>query len=313
MAKVAHVERAVQRTIAASRRDGSLLSTAMQLSVVIPARNEEARLGAQLDALLSQNWEGDWDIIVVDNGSTDGTDELVHRYAERSPRVRYLLADAVADQSFAANAGVAATDADAVAFCDGDDVVADGWLAAMAAGLEVHDVVTGPNELNLLNPPWLATSRGESGDNPVGSFAGIFPLVRGNNYGVRRAVWKITGPLKESFFPVADQEFSLRCWLNDIKIVGLPDAIVHYRYRNTASVLWRQGFAYGSHRPWIARLLKDAGKSTPPKFAGWKSWVMLIVKAPKLITQEGRATWIWIAANRFGQVVGSIRHRIVML
>jgi glycosyltransferase involved in cell wall biosynthesis len=303
----------VPRAIAVIRCDGLLLSMVMQLSVVIPARNEEARLGAQLDALLSQDWDGDWDIIIVDNGSTDGTAELVHRYAEQWPRVRYLLADGVADQSFAANAGVAATDADAVAFCDGDDIVVAGWLAAIADGLESHDVVTGPNELDLLNPPWLATSRGASGDNSVGSFAGIFPLVRGNNYGVRREVWKITGPLKESFFPVADQEFSLRCWLNGIEIVGLPDAIVHYRYRDTASVLWRQGFAYGSHRPWIARLLKDAGKPTPPKFAGWKSWVMLIVKAPTAVTRHGRATWIWIAANRLGQVVGSIRHRIVML
>lgn len=285
----------------------------MKISVVIPARNEEERLGAQLDALLSQNCEGAWEVLVVDNGSTDGTADLVHEYARRSPRIHYLRADEVADQSFAANAGVAASDADAVVFCDGDDIVAPGWLRAMAEGLESHLVVTGPNELNLLNPPWLAASRGASGDNPVGSFAGIFPLVRGNNYGVRREVWAVTGPLKESYFPVADQEFSLRCWLNGIEIVGLPGAVVHYRYRDKARVLWRQGFAYGSHRPVIGRLLRDAGRPTPPKFSGWKSWIMLVVKLPMLVTRSGRATWIWIAANRFGQVVGSIRHRIVML
>lgn len=285
----------------------------MKISVVIPARNEEHRLGAQLDALIAQEWGGDWEIIVVDNGSTDGTATLVHEYAKRSPRIRYLLADEVADQSFAANAGVAASDADAVVFCDGDDIVADGWLQAMARGLEVHDVVTGPNELDLLNPPWLADSRGRSIEGPVGTFAGIFPLVRGNNYGVRREVWAITGPLKESYFPVADQEFSLRCWLNGIEVVGLPGAVVHYRYRDTARVLWKQGLAYGSHRPVIARLLKDAGRSTPPMFSGWKSWIMLVARLPTLVTRRGRATWIWIAANRFGQVLGSVRCRLVML
>jgi len=285
----------------------------MKISVVIPARNEETRLGAQLDALLSQHFDGEWEIIVVDNGSSDGTAALVHRYILTSPRIRYLLADAVADQSFAANAGVTASEADAVAFCDGDDIVAEGWLAAMATGLETHDVVTGPNELDQLNPPWLADSRGRSIEGPLGTFAGIFPLIRGNNYGVRREVWATTGPLRESFFPVADQEFSLRCWLHGIDIVGLPDAIVHYRYRDTARVLWRQGFAYGSHRPWIARLLADAGKPTPPRFAGWKSWLMLVVKLPNIATRRGRATWIWIAGNRFGQIVGSVRYRIVML
>jgi len=88
---------------------------------------------------------------------------------------------------------------------------------------------------------------------------------------------------------------------------------VHYRYRDTARVLWRQGFAYGSHRPVIAKLLKDAGRPTPPKFAGWKSWIMLVAKLPSLATREGRATWLWLAGNRVGQVVGSLRHRVVML
>ena len=45
----------------------------MDLAVIIPARNEEDRLGAQLDALIAQEWPGQWEIVVVDNGSTDGT------------------------------------------------------------------------------------------------------------------------------------------------------------------------------------------------------------------------------------------------
>ena len=285
----------------------------MDLSVIIPALNEEGRLGLQLDALLAQEWSGEWEIMVVDNGSTDGTAALVHGYAARSPRIRYLLAADVADQSFAANAGVGATTSDAVAFCDADDVVAEGWLEAMAKGLEIHDVVTGPNELDRLNPAALAASRGRSIEDPLGSFAGIFPLVRGNNYGVRRHVWSITGPLKQAYFPVADQEFSLRCWLHGVEVVGLPDAVVHYRYRDSARALWKQGFAYGSHRPLIAKLLKEAGKPTPPKFSGWKSWVMLIVRIPTLTTASGRFTWLWIAGNRLGQLVGSIRCRTLML
>jgi glycosyltransferase involved in cell wall biosynthesis len=285
----------------------------MNLAVIIPARNEEDRLGAQLDALLAQEWSGKWEIVVVDNGSTDGTAALVHDYAARSPRVRYLLAGEVADQSFAANAGVNATTSEAVVFCDADDVVSAGWLEAMAKGLESHYVVTGPNELDRLNPAWLAASRGRSIEHPVGTFAGIFPLIRGNNYGVRRIVWSITGPLEQAYFPVADQEFSLRCWLHGVDVIGLPDAVVHYRYRDSASMLWRQGFAYGSHRPMIAKLLKEAGKPTPPKLSGWKSWVMLIVRIPTLTTARGRSTWLWIAGNRLGQLVGSIRYRTLML
>jgi hypothetical protein len=40
---------------------------------------------------------------------------------------------------------------------------------------------------------------------------------------------------------------------------------------------------------------------------------MLAVKLPTVVTRRGRATWLWIAGNRFGQLGGSVRHRIVMM
>lgn len=288
----------------------------MDICVVIPARNEENRLGDQLDALLAQEYDGTWEILVVDNGSTDGTVALVERIATAHPRLRVITATAKADQSYAANSGVAATDADAVIFCDADDIVAPGWLAAMAKALETHPVVTGVNELDLLNPKWLADSRGRDGDSKLQTFGGIFPTVQGNTYGVQRGVWAITGPLAEDFSRhgvLADAEFSLRCWLKGVEIFGATDAVVHYRYRSEARQLWRQGFSYGSHRPLIAKLLVENSKPRPPRFGGWKSWVLLIVKLPTVVTKHGRARWLWIAGNRFGQVIGSIRYRTLML
>ena len=285
----------------------------VDLSVVLCAHNEERHLPAQLKALLAQEWDGAWEIVVVDNGSTDRTPRLVRSAARRDPRIRLVQATARSGQSYAMNTGAESTTSPWLAFCDADDIVAPGWLRALAEGLAHHEVVTGPHEVDLLNPRWLADSRGRSIEQPVGTYFGIFPCIRGAGWGVRRTVWEQVGGMNESFAAGQDIEFSLRCWLAGVDIVGIPSALVHYRYRDTARSLWRQGLAYGSNRPRIARLLADRGKPRPPRFAGWRAWAMLVLRFLGLWTKEGRCVWLWIAGNRLGQVRGSIRERILML
>lgn len=285
----------------------------MDLSVIVCAHNEERHLGQQLGALMAQEWGGEWEVIVVDNRSTDRTAAIAAGAAASHPRVRVVHASDRAGQSYGMNIGARSALAPWLAFCDADDVVAPGWVAALAEGLASHDVVTGPHELDLLNPKWLADSRGRSIEAPVGSFFGIFPCIRGAGWGVRRTVWDHLGGMSEEYTAGQDIDFSLRCWLAGVEIVGLPNAVVHYRYRDTPRGLWRQGFSYGANRPRIARRLVAAGRPRPPRFGGWKTWAVLLLRLPMLMTPEGRSTWVWMAGNRWGQLVGSLRERTLML
>jgi succinoglycan biosynthesis protein ExoA len=59
------------------------------VTVVVPARNEEAFIGSCLDSILAQDY-GDLEVLVIDGDSTDGTTTIVEAYAERDPRVRLL-------------------------------------------------------------------------------------------------------------------------------------------------------------------------------------------------------------------------------
>ena len=285
----------------------------VSLSVVVCAHNEERHVQEQLDALLAQQWEGTWDVVVVDNGSTDTTAKLVLETAQVNPRVRLVSATERPGQSYGMNVGVESTDSRWLAFCDADDVVAPGWLAALADGLTRYDVVTGPHELDRLNPSWLAESRGRSIEEPRGSFYGIFPCIRGAGWATKRSVWDRVGGMDESYSAGQDVEFSLRCWLAGVDVVGVPSAVVHYRYRDTPRGLWRQGLAYGRFRPRIARLLEERGKARPPRLAGWRSWALLVLRLPSLANHEGRSVWAWMAGNRVGQVLGSIRERTLIL
>ena len=59
----------------------------MKYSVIIPCRNGESTLARQLEALARQDFVGDWEILVADNGSEDSSADLVRRYLRRMPNL----------------------------------------------------------------------------------------------------------------------------------------------------------------------------------------------------------------------------------
>jgi glycosyltransferase involved in cell wall biosynthesis len=285
----------------------------MELSIVIPARDATATLAGALDALLAQEWVGEWEIVVVDNASTDGTGELVEQYARRDPRVRLVRAPECRGPAAVRNAGVRAAVGDFIAMCDADDIAGEGWVAAMGEALRTNDVVTGPVDVRALNPEWLVATRGVPSSVAPAMFHQVFPIVPSGNCGIRRACWDAVGGFDEKMVTNEDIDLSLRLWLSGYAVHFAPQAVLRYRYRTDARVLYRQGFAYGTYRSIVARRLRDSGRARPPRFAGWRSWILLIAWAPRLATRNGRAAWSWVAGNRLGQLNGSIRNRVLYL
>jgi glycosyltransferase involved in cell wall biosynthesis len=116
---------------------------AVTLSVVIPAHNAAATLRATLECLLAQT-SGDWEAIVVDDGSTDDTREIADAYVRRDRRLR-LLSDGRTAQgaSAARNRGVAAATGRWLLFLDSDDWLEAAFVEKMigAATRHGHDVV----------------------------------------------------------------------------------------------------------------------------------------------------------------------------
>jgi len=97
------------------------------VTAIIVVRDGEAFLGEAIDSILAQSF-ADWELIVVDDGSTDGTPDIVCTYAARAPgRVRMLAHPGGANRGIAAsrNLGLASAHGRYVAFLDADDV----WLS----------------------------------------------------------------------------------------------------------------------------------------------------------------------------------------
>src|SRR4051794_7301273 len=120
------------------------------VSVVVPTRGRAGYLGVTLDSLQSQDPAIPHEVLVVDDGSTDGTRELLERR-----EVPHLRLDPPRGLNAARNTGVEATKGDLVAFLDDDVDVRDGWLRALVEGAERPpdaDAFGGPIRARLEGP-----------------------------------------------------------------------------------------------------------------------------------------------------------------
>lgn len=104
-----------------------------QLSVIVPVYNAERYLGACVDSLLAQTFT-DFELILADNGSTDGSHELCARYAAENPGRIRLLTLPEPSVSAARNAGIEAAEGHFVTFMDADDWAEKDFLAEFFRG-----------------------------------------------------------------------------------------------------------------------------------------------------------------------------------
>ncbi len=104
-----------------------------RFSVVVPAYNSTATLGMTVRSILAQT-EPDFELVIVDDGSTDATAELAESF-ETDQRVR-VIRQANQGTAAARNTGISSASADYVAFLDNDDLWMPGYLAAMGAALD---------------------------------------------------------------------------------------------------------------------------------------------------------------------------------
>ncbi len=100
------------------------------LSVIVPCYNV-ARYLADFFRCIEKQWgeHDDYEVIFVDDGSTDGASELLRSFVARDPRHRVLISQRNAGVSAARNAGIDAARGEWIGFADPDDLIADGAYA----------------------------------------------------------------------------------------------------------------------------------------------------------------------------------------
>lgn len=112
-----------------AQRDAALL-----LSIIIPAYQAEKTIGRLLNSLLAWN-RGDFEVVVIDDGSTDATASLVSSIALGDPRIR-LFSQPNRGRSAARNTGVSLARGEWIMFADSDDYYLESWPEEICMAIE---------------------------------------------------------------------------------------------------------------------------------------------------------------------------------
>lgn len=132
------------------KREAGGYRAIFMISIVIPALNEEKLLPDCLDSLRNQDYEGEFEIIIADNGSTDKTVEIAHSFG-----ARVVLCSGKKGVSFARQAGADAARGDIIAQADGDSVYPPGWLTRISGWFASHpEAVAVTGRFAYRDPPW---------------------------------------------------------------------------------------------------------------------------------------------------------------
>jgi glycosyltransferase involved in cell wall biosynthesis len=265
------------------------------VSIVTPAFDVAPFIG---DAIASARAQGHaaWEMIVVDDGSRDGTARAAEDAAEGDPRIR-ILRQPNGGVSAARNAGLAAARGEAFLFLDADDWLAPDAVARLAAALTTGYVAA--------YGPWAATAESaRPGDPPLHLKAGPFPqgdildlllvqnlLANGGHLLVRRTAFEAAG----GFHPAIRYGEDWECWIR----LALQGRFARVAGRDPLLfVRERQGSAY-------RRMARDPAAFAPAMTAIWGN--------PALVARLGPARHARIRARAEAEnawVVGKelIRH-----
>jgi GT2 family glycosyltransferase len=283
-------------------------ASGVDITVVIPCLNAGAELAHQLDALRRQQFAGRWEVVVADNGSNDDTRAVAASFADTLPDLRIVDASSRRGRHYACNTGAGAAKGRSIVFVDADDLVAAGYLAAMALALE-HSAVVAARLDHSLDPEWMYGVGSAVQTNGLQNGFEYLPFGAGASLGFRRDVFEALGGFREHATLCEDVELCWRAQLAGYQIRFVPDAVIQYRSRPTLAQMYRQHRDYARAWPLLYKEFRSEGMPRRTARAVLGEWGTIARSVPRLRTRTQVARWLRRTGRSVGRLEGSVRHR----
>lgn len=218
--------------------------------MIVPAYNAAATVGDCLRALLEQQALRSYEIILVDDGSTDDT---AHEVAAFAPRVR-LVRQQQAGAAAARNRGVSAAQGDILLFTDADCEPTPGWMESLAHALDEADGAKGTYRTRQRSvvARWVQAEYESKyrhmAQRPTIDFIDTYSAA------YRRGIFEAEGGFDEALQVDEDQELSFRLAEAGAHLVFAPEAVVYHRHVATPLAYIKRKFRIGYWKVLVAAM-----------------------------------------------------------
>lgn len=272
-------------------------------------RNEEEHLGGQLMALADQEWEAGWELVIVDNESTDGTLGVIEAHRHLFDDLRVMHVPGHASLGAARNRGFETARGDVLISCDADDRVERGWLKAIVRAFDDGATLAcGPLRTQLLNSEFWRSGRDAIQSEGPQQSPGHPPHAAGANLAFTRSLFEEVGGFDEELTNLTDVEFCWKAARLGAELVWVPGAVVHYRLRQSVRSVFNQARSYAKSRAELERRHgpDDAWMVARPWYREIGSLVLLVVEATRLVIRGRGARAVWLAGRWVGRIEGRL-------
>lgn len=210
-----------------------------------------ALLPTVLDSLVRQDYQGEYEILVIDDGSHDATPEVLEEWSLRFPGRLRVFRQRNSGPASARNKGAREAKGDFLIFVDDDCIAEPTWLRSLQSVFEETGAAAVAGAVVNPDDGWVGRYvNRESIIAHVLSRDGLVQELITGNAGVRAEVFKKLGGFDEAIRVAGgeDTEFSLRLRAEGHRIVPAPEARVHHQSRMDLVAYLKMIFRHGRGR-----------------------------------------------------------------